>query len=555
MTQTHIRAEPIDDSAPSEEPLDRATPVGGTIDDRTTENAEQQLSELRDVILEPDALAEPIREGLIVAINVNKDAVAEAVSPIIVPAVRRAVAQALSKFIEETNKLLDNSLSPRNLGYRIQAARTGRSLAEVILEDTLLFQVEQVFLIHRNSGLLAGHVATEQSVGQLPEVVSQMLTAIQDFVQDSFGEEDRRMGRMQVGGRTVVIEDMGPARLAVVVDGTAPQSLSFKLQETLETIVTNHQSRLAEFDGDPESLADLEPVLRTCLVSERRAPEPQRPWAAYIALSLVLFMAIFLGVRHMQWRARAADAVATIDAEPGYRVLQHRIGWWQLQMTGLRDPLARDPVDITEGVLQADDFDARWGPTQDPRLALVRVGQILSPPPSVTLDVSPEGTLVATGTASAEWRRGLPWLARTVAGIQRVDLSGLANADAVALRQAAAGVERLQVTFEPNEATPADPSEVQALEAAVKALDKAALDGDARVQLLIEGSADASGREALNRALSEDRAQAVANAVAGWSLWRVRCSARSVWLKRDEATPSTPDDRSVRFRVQLTTAP
>jgi len=70
------------------------------------------------------------------------------------PAIRRAIGEALSRLIQSLDRALDHSLTWRGLGWRLEAARTGRSFAEVVLAHTLVFRVEQVFLIHRRTGLL-----------------------------------------------------------------------------------------------------------------------------------------------------------------------------------------------------------------------------------------------------------------------------------------------------------------------------------------------------------------------------------------------------------------
>lgn len=64
--------------------------------------------------------------------------------------------------------------------------RTGASFAEVVLRHTLLYRVEQVFLVHRESGLLLHHLTAQSIAAQAPDMVAGMLTAIQDFARDSF---------------------------------------------------------------------------------------------------------------------------------------------------------------------------------------------------------------------------------------------------------------------------------------------------------------------------------------------------------------------------------
>ena len=64
----------------------------------------------------------------------------------------------------------------------------------------LLYSVEQVFLIHRKSGLLLMHVAAKDSVLKDADMISGMLTAIQDFLSDSFAEGGQELETVDAGG-------------------------------------------------------------------------------------------------------------------------------------------------------------------------------------------------------------------------------------------------------------------------------------------------------------------------------------------------------------------
>ena len=102
------------------------------------------------------------------------------------------------------NQAFKHSLSWRGLKWRLEAYRSGSTFAEVVLKHTVVFRVEHLFLIHRKTGLLLEHVAASEAETQDPHMVSGMLTAIQDFVRDSFrentsGDEARRAASTACG--------------------------------------------------------------------------------------------------------------------------------------------------------------------------------------------------------------------------------------------------------------------------------------------------------------------------------------------------------------------
>ncbi len=517
------------------------------------DDADQQLQDLRRILLRPKAIAEPVRESLFVAIQENRDEVAEVIFPVIGPAIRRAIAQALGQMVENTNRLLEKSLSLRALRWRIEAARTGRSLAEVALTHSLQYEVEQVFLIHRESGLLIGHATAQRGLTQPPEVISGMLTGIRDFVQDSFGgTDDDGVRRLEVGDRTVWVEQRSAVVLAAVVRGTGPSELGWQLQEALEDIVVRRGPALARYDGDPEAFRDLQPVLQRCLRSERTTPVRRRPWAIYAAAAAVGLMLVVLGIRQVQWRGRADRAVTLLRQEPGYGLRQTEVGWSSIRIVGGRDPLARPLRDVISATgVDPSRVNAIWISGPDPDLALERASHTLEPPTTVKLRRQPDGALVVTGTAAIQWIDRLPVLARLIDGVRCVDQSALRVAEAVEVDEAARAVEDLRVGFAPGSATPVDAGAVDTLRRALQDLDRFAWNAHTRVRVTVLGSADTTGSDTLNRRLSVSRAQNVVASLDSTPVWSIRFRAQGRAPSAASVTTAAADLRSVRVRVEL----
>jgi len=156
------------------------------------------------------------------------------------PAIRKAISSALSGMIESFNQTLSYSVSVRGLRWRLEALRTGKSFAEVVLMHTLLYRVEQVFLIHKKTGLLLQHVSAVPGAVQDADMVSGMLTAIQDFVHDSFSSRrSDELETLQVGDLTVWIEQGPLAILAGVIRGNAPSDVPRSLRKRSNAFTFN----------------------------------------------------------------------------------------------------------------------------------------------------------------------------------------------------------------------------------------------------------------------------------------------------------------------------
>jgi OOP family OmpA-OmpF porin len=145
---------------------------------------------------------------------------ADAIYPIIGPAIRRAVAAAVRDLAESVNQVAEASLSYRGLRWRIDALLSGKSFSELVLARSMLFRVEQVFLIHRQGGLLLQHVAAKSAVVKDADMVSGMLTAIQDFVSDSFVAAGQELEMVDVGEFKLWLQHGPLAVLAGAVRGS-----------------------------------------------------------------------------------------------------------------------------------------------------------------------------------------------------------------------------------------------------------------------------------------------------------------------------------------------
>jgi len=242
------------------------------------------------------ALTPPIEKAITTSVQRNPKPLADALFPVMGPAIRKAVAAGLAGMVDSLNRTLEHSLSGRSLRWRLEAMRTGKSFAEVVLIKTLLYRVEQVFLIDRKSGLLLSHVWADSTDVQDADMVSGMLTAIRDFVQDSFKvSAGDSLEALKVGELSVWIEPGPRAIVAAVIRGAAPPDFRNRLQEAVESIHLQFGDALESFNGDTAPLADARNTLEACLHAEFRADEkkPRTRGAWIVATVAVLALLLW----------------------------------------------------------------------------------------------------------------------------------------------------------------------------------------------------------------------------------------------------------------------
>jgi OOP family OmpA-OmpF porin len=462
-------------------------------------------------------LAPIVNDGLQQSVRRNPQPLVDALYPIMGPAIRRSISEALADMMQAFNRAVEQSLSPRAIKWRFDAWRTGQPYSQIVLLNTLIYRVEQVFLIHRETGLLLSHVQAEQVVVQDPDMVSAMLTAIRDFVDDSFhvshedGVDAIRLGDLSIQVR------VGPkAVLAAVVRGSAPERLGVRLSEALESIHASHAAALGRFDGNAGLFADTVHDLQPCLSTQVRSPS-RIAWRPYLVLGLIVaLLGVWAFTRH---RASAGwDAILDeLQHEPGFVIVQSgRDG--SRSIRGLRDPLARSPDEVI-GAARARDYRITWDLkpylSAESPLVLSRARALLKPPREVTLRLE-GGTLHAAGVASRIWLRDARSRAPFIPGVDSFDDSSIQIDDQAVLDRARETLSTAALYFYPGSDMLSGPQKaaLDALVPSVLALRDSASAAQDNYELEIIGRADAPGTTALNLRLSQSRANAVRDFLA-----------------------------------------
>lgn len=210
-------------------------------------------------------------------IRESQDEMIDALQPIILRTVQKALAQFGRDLQRNIDARLKASLGPAGLFRSFTSRLRGVDDADLILRESLPFTIDELFLIQRESGLLVDYAGAEQDEGREKELISGMLTAVRDFTRDSFGDgtTEEELDEIQYGDERIIIEGGTAAYVAAAVQGVEPPGFRTALSDFIAEQHLYYGEELRNFDGDLDGLPDFNAELND--FRERFAPTAPAP--------------------------------------------------------------------------------------------------------------------------------------------------------------------------------------------------------------------------------------------------------------------------------------
>jgi OOP family OmpA-OmpF porin len=507
------------------------------------------------------ALAPTVETALRESIRRNPREIAAAIFPILGPAIRKAIAETMAALVRSINSAVEHSFSPRGIKWRIESWRTGVPYAQVVISHALVYRVEQAFLVHAESGLLIAHATAPGLETPNADLISAMLTAIQDFVRDSFRPgEGATLRTFSVGEHTVQVEAGPLALLALVIRGEAPEAVLRRQQDTLETIHLQYGAALAEFSGDTAPFQSVHALLEECLETvvdtgrQRQGRLLWLRWAIPVAAVIIAALVLTAGAN-----ARFDRAVALVDNEPGLVVLESDRGWRDWMISGLRDPQARRPETVlaAAGLLPRRALRGSWEPylSLDSGVVVARSRQYWDLPVSTPLTLAAD-TATISGEVSLPalqrlYRAGFP------AGVGHVALSSVSVTLPPHLDSVRTLLNGSRVLFAPgeHEASALERTRARDLATVVRTLLDSVTTIGASLRVVLVGRTDPSGSSETNQALAQWRVDHVAAIFARSGIPEAVLAgeplATAQPLAAADSISQARINRSVSFRVEV----
>lgn len=463
------------------------------------------------------------------SIEANSEKIVGTLYPLVGTLVRKAVSAFLVDFVERTNALIEHSLSPKSITWRLKAWQAGIRYSEYVASQVYQYQVQQIFVIHRETGTLLHTVANDPDRTKDADLMSSMLVAINDFVADAFHtaeqDTDNDIDEIKTEAFTLLTKIGPQAIIVAAVSGSVPPEIRAKLQVTLEEFHRFYQKPLQDYQGDNSSFAGCETLLTDCLVSERKDTSTKKKSLLMggIVIGVALLAIIYLIFVRLELSLLQSD-INELPRPAGIVVTSNRVQDGQVHLDVMRDPSA---VSINEWLRQHS-IDAQVLSINESPYASMsqdviqqKLANVLVQYPSLTyLNNELSGSLTAYEAKQFERALaaipGIDTLAISVDKITVVTPNLSENTATEALLTALSGkLATKPIIFAPNQAnvSAAQMDDITFVAGVIRQLQALAKQQQREMTLFVLGASDHTGASAHNQQLSESRAYSVIQAL------------------------------------------
>ena len=461
------------------------------------------------------ALGPTIEGAIDHSISSNPKALADSLYPVMGPAIRKSIFETINAMLEGFNQAVEQSLSPKSIGWRVDAWRSGKTYSEIVFLKTLVYRVEQVFLIHRDTGLVLHHLESTDIISKDPDLVSAMLTAIQDFIADSFqtsGED--QLSILQLGDLRILIEQGPSAVVAAAVRGNVTPDYRLRLSEALEQCHQYYTQEFQSYEGDNAVFVKLPELLKPCLSSLKHEDIESKKKIPWIALLAILLVTVLLGgwwYQDVQRESRWQEWVQALNQTPGVVITNSELNNGKAVIQGLKDPFASMP----SAHLGLPIIDYQWSTfySTDDSIQEQRVKRLLMPSEKVEIRLR-DGELQVTGTADFDWYQKLSASPLALLGVHKISTDSLVveESNQILLDRYLSDVASVSVAFDigQSEFDAQQTPKLFYLATRVRQLQDSLIAERQVFNIRITGSTDSRGSDEENRTLGLARAKNVA---------------------------------------------
>lgn len=129
--------------------------------------------------------------------------------------------------------------------------------------------VDEVFLM-TPSGMLLKHYTRRLRPDQDEDILAGMLTAVQNFVRESFDEAGGRLNEIRFENYDILISHSKNIVIAAIISTKKPERLRDQLRTATDDMETQYGEMISHWSGDKKELGDVDILMKKFLSGKYR---------------------------------------------------------------------------------------------------------------------------------------------------------------------------------------------------------------------------------------------------------------------------------------------
>jgi hypothetical protein len=129
--------------------------------------------------------------------------------------------------------------------------------------------VDEVFLM-TPTGMLLKHYTRRLRPDQDQDIMAGMLTAVQNFVRDSFDEAGGKLNEIKFENYDILISHSKNVVIAAIISTKKPERLRLQLKIATDDLEKQYGEKISHWSGDKKELGDVDVIMKRFLSGKYR---------------------------------------------------------------------------------------------------------------------------------------------------------------------------------------------------------------------------------------------------------------------------------------------
>lgn len=237
----------------------------------TPENLSKEVSPIIEEHIEllknnfPKEFEMVVDKMIVAKIKDSQEEIVNAIYPEVGKMIKKYVGHQIQMLKDSIDSQIKNTFS-KGLFGKIKATFGWRKTSDEIIQNLNKPVIEEIFIVQKNSGLLAGSATRNDLVDQ--DVVAGMLTAIKAFVEDAFNKGNEDLDSIEYGSYRIVLQSFPSWYMAVALSGTLTSKEKDELSDQILDFAGSYMpSQMNEINSDLHD--DLSRKLESFFIREK----------------------------------------------------------------------------------------------------------------------------------------------------------------------------------------------------------------------------------------------------------------------------------------------